>query len=123
MLLSCARRRQLTSPQAAPPELLAEAAAEPLGKLLLPRLAVRVAPHRRSPGPHAPRPQDGSERCRQVAAEATLALLQRAPVAALALLPYAVPVLRERLVHDGAARPEPSEARPAVHRLRRRTAR
>jgi len=48
-----------------------------------------------------------------VAAEAVVCLVQRAPVSALALLPYAVPLLRERLVPDGTARPETSEARPA----------
>ena len=40
--------------------------------------------------------------------------MQRSPVSVLALLPYAVPVLHERLVPVAAARPEASEARPGA---------
>jgi hypothetical protein len=56
--------------------------------------------------------QDASERCRQLAVEAVLLLLARAPAAVLTLLPYAVPVLRERLARTrGAGFAEPSEVR------------
>ena len=61
--------------------------------------------------------QDASERCRQLAAETVLLLVQRAPVSVLSLLPYAVPVLHERLVRapsSATAPPEPSEARAAA---------
>jgi hypothetical protein len=40
---------------------------------------------------------DASEQCREVAAWCALELLRRAPDEALALLPYVVPVLEERL--------------------------
>ena len=114
--LRAGRTRALTpaiAAQAAPPELLGDAGAT-LGKLLLPRLSVRLAPRPASLEASRHGSQDGSERCRQTAAEAALSLVQRAPVAALALLPYAVPVLHERLVPVGAARPDASEARLAA---------
>jgi hypothetical protein len=56
--------------------------------------------------------QDAAERCRLLAVESVLLLVQHAPAAVLSLLPYAVPVLRERLLRPrGACCPEPSEAR------------
>ncbi len=84
---------------------------------MLPRFEVRTTLLRLCPLRGALKPaccaQDSSERCRQFAVETLLLLLGRAPGAVLSLLPYAVPVLRERLVRAerGAPPPEPSEAR------------
>lgn len=103
--------------------MLVETAADPLGKSLLPRFEVR---RRRGTcagrlvarlssarvAEHALSTQDTSERCRQLAVETLLLLLERAPAAVLPLLPYTVPVLRERLVHTSAGgHTEPAEVR------------
>lgn len=61
--------------------------------------------------------QDRSERCREAGVDALLSLLERAPDAALALLPYASPVLTERLPGDGAVA-EPSEVCPLLPNVR-----
>ena len=91
--------------------MLAETAADPVAKRLLPSLEARA---RNSAG-RARRlraAQDASERCRELTASLLLRCLERAPDAALAMLPYLVPVLLDRLGSEAEAAAEPSEARP-----------
>ena len=52
---------------------------------------------------------DASERCRELAARCALGLLRARPPEALAALPYAFPVLEERLRRGAAGPAEPSE--------------
>jgi len=83
--------------------VLADATGDFLGKALLKRFA------------------DASERVRDLAMSLFLALLQRAPDATLPIMPYAMPVLEERLSREPESAAAPREASEELRLVMMRT--